>query len=61
MRAALTRWSALPAIAVGAVALRLITGVGFVNYDTLYALAWGGQLSRGVPPAYNVPIAPTPH
>jgi hypothetical protein len=51
----------VPAIAVGAVALRLIVGVGFVNYDTLYALAWGGQLSRGVAPAYDIPIAPTPH
>jgi hypothetical protein len=75
MSAALRRWSAIPAclssvkegapvggaIAVGALALRLITGVGFVNYDTLYALAWGGQLSRGVAPAYNIPIAPTPH
>lgn len=49
------------AIAVGAVLLRLIAGVGFVNYDTLYALAWGGQLSRGSTPAYGVPIAPTPH
>ncbi len=49
------------AIAVGAVALRVIAGVGFVNYDTLYALAWGGQLSRGSTPAYGVPIAPTPH
>lgn len=48
-------------IAVGAVLLWLIAGVGFVNYDTLYALAWGGQLSRGSTPAYGVPIAPTPH
>ncbi len=48
-------------IAAGAVALRLIAGVGFANYDTLYALAWGGQLSRGSIPAYDVPIAPTPH
>ncbi len=38
-----------------------IAGVGFVNYDTLYALAWGGQLSRGSLPAYGVAIAPTPH
>jgi hypothetical protein len=35
--------------------------VGFANYDTLYALAWGGQLSRGSTPAYDLPIAPTPH
>jgi len=48
-------------IAGGALALRLIAGVGFANYDTLYALAWGGQLSRGSTPAYSVPIAPTPH
>jgi hypothetical protein len=49
------------AILAGAVLLRLASGVGFVNYDTLYALAWGGQLSRGGLPAYEVPIAPTPH
>ncbi len=48
-------------IVAGAVVLRVIAGVGFVNYDTLYALAWGGQLSRGSTPAYGVPIAPTPH
>jgi hypothetical protein len=48
-------------IAAGALALRLIAGVGFVNYDTLYALAWGGQLSRGQPPAYDIAVAPTPH
>ena len=45
----------------GASLLRVLAGVGFVNYDTLYALAWGGQLSRGETPAYGVPIAPTPH
>jgi len=49
------------AIAAGALALRVIAGVGFANYDTLYALAWGGQLSRGQTPAYGVPVAPTPH
>ena len=27
------------AVGAGAVALRLISGVGFANYDTLYALA----------------------
>jgi hypothetical protein len=52
---------ALLAVALTAVLLRLITGVGFANYDTLYALAWGGQLARGQVPAYEVPIAPTPH
>jgi hypothetical protein len=49
------------AIALGAILVRVIGGVGFANYDTLYALAWGGQLARGHAPAYGVPIAPTPH
>jgi hypothetical protein len=49
------------AIAAGAILLRVISGVGFANYDTLYALAWGGQLARGHAPDYSVPIAPTPH
>ena len=52
---------ALPVIVVGALLLRVISGVGFANYDTLYALAWGGQLARGQTPAYGVAIAPTPH
>ncbi len=56
-----TRLLALPAVAAGALALWLICGVGFANYDTLYALAWGGQLARGEAPAYEVAIAPTPH
>jgi hypothetical protein len=57
----LKRLSTPLAIAAGAVVLRVIAGVGFANYDTLYALAWGGQLSRGSTPAYNVPVSPTPH
>ncbi len=69
MPASIKRLSAAPAgrlraaieIVAGAVLLRVIAGVGFANYDTLYALAWGGQLSRGSTPAYDVPIAPTPH
>src|SRR5271155_5499014 len=61
MSASARRFAALPAIVPAAVLLRLIAGVGFANYDTLYALAWGGQLSRGSTPAYRVPIAPTPH
>jgi hypothetical protein len=59
--ASLERWTAPAVIVVGALLLRLAAGVGFANYDTLYALAWGGQLSRGSTPAYDVPIAPTPH
>jgi hypothetical protein len=49
------------AIAAGALLLWVIAGVGFVNYDTLYGLVWGQQLSRGETPQYDLPIAPTPH
>jgi hypothetical protein len=56
-----TRLGAPLAIAAGAVVLRVIAGVGFANYDTLYALTWGGQLARGETPQYGIPIAPTPH
>jgi hypothetical protein len=52
---------ALASVAAGGALLWLICGVGFANYDTLYALAWGGQLARGETPAYEVAIAPTPH
>jgi Dolichyl-phosphate-mannose-protein mannosyltransferase len=55
------RLGSLLAVAAGAALLRLIPGVGFANYDTLYALAWGGQLSRGQLPSYDLPVAPTPH
>jgi hypothetical protein len=61
-RSRLTRWGpAALAIFMGAWLLWLIAGVGFVNYDTLYALVWGQQLSRGEAPEYGLPIAPTPH
>jgi hypothetical protein len=64
--ATMSRLRALPvagpaAVIAGALALRLIAGVGFANYDTLYGLAWGGQLAQGETPAYGVAIAPTPH
>ncbi len=55
------RLGALLAILAGAVLIRLIAGVAFANYDTLYALSWGGQLARGETPAYGIAIAPTPH
>jgi hypothetical protein len=59
--APLARLGALLSIVAGAVLLRLVGGVGFVNYDTLYALVWGQQLTRGETPQYGIPIAPTPH
>ncbi|HEY2282274.1 MAG TPA: hypothetical protein VGH60_01840 [Solirubrobacteraceae bacterium] len=61
MRVWIKRLATPAAIVAGAIALRVAAGVGFVNYDTLYGLAWGGQLSRGALPAYGVAIAPTPH
>ena len=61
MRVWIKRLATPAVIVVGAVLLRVLAGVGFVNYDTLYGLAWGGQLSRGSLPAYGVAIAPTPH
>jgi hypothetical protein len=48
-------------VLVGAFGLWLIAGVGFVNYDTLYSLVWGQQLTRGEVPAYKLALAPTPH
>jgi dolichyl-phosphate-mannose-protein mannosyltransferase len=49
------------AVLGGALGLWLATGVGFVNYDTLYSLVWGQQLTRGEVPAYKLALAPTPH
>ncbi len=61
VKAQLERFGALPAVLLGALILRLLAGVGFANYDTLYALVWGQQLSRGETPQYGIPVAPTPH
>ncbi len=55
------RAGAALSILAGALLLRLVGGVGFVNYDSLYALVWGQQLTRGETPQYGIPIAPTPH
>jgi hypothetical protein len=60
-RRGLARAGAALAVLAGAVLLRVITGVGFANYDTLYALVWGQQAARGEVPQYGLPIAPTPH
>jgi hypothetical protein len=38
-----------------------LAGRGLVNYDTLYALVWGRDLTRGTLPDYDIPLAPTPH
>ncbi len=59
--APLRRLGAPLAIAAGAVGLRLLSGVGFANYDTLYALVWGQQAARWETPQYGIALAPTPH
>ncbi len=51
----------LAGVLVAAVALRLLTGPGLVNYDTLYSLVWGRQLAQGTAPDLEAGIAPTPH
>jgi hypothetical protein len=48
-------------VLVGAVALRLLTGPGLVNYDTLYSLVWGRQIADGGAPDLEAGVAPTPH
>jgi hypothetical protein len=45
---------------LGLVAWALV-GRGLVNYDTLYALVWGRDLTHGQLPDYDVSLAPTPH
>src|SRR4051812_13804633 len=48
-------------VLLGAAALRLLTQNGLVNYDTLYSLVWGRELTHGALPDLEVAIAPTPH
>ena len=52
---------ALGATAVGALAVWLMVGTGFANYDTVYSLLWGADVAHGRSPDYEVPVAPTPH
>ena len=47
-------------LVLGLVAWALV-GRGLVNYDTLYALVWGRDLTHGTLPDYDVSLAPTPH
>src|SRR3954452_9617103 len=57
-RRALIDW--LAATARGAVVFAWF-GHAFLDYDTFYALVWGGDLAHGRTPDYSVPVAPTPH
>ena len=51
---------AAPPLLGGLIAL-LFGGHAFVNYDTAYALLWGGDLAAGRTPDLEVELAPTPH
>jgi hypothetical protein len=44
-----------------AVAMLLIYGPSFVNYDAQWALVWARDLWHGVTPEYTADFAPTPH
>jgi hypothetical protein len=52
-----------PAAWVAAVSgvLLLVFPVGFPNYDTIYALAWGRELAHLESPDYGAALPPTPH
>lgn len=48
-------------IGAGALALWLIFGHGFVQYDSFYALLWGSEIADGIKPDYDASLSPTPH
>jgi hypothetical protein len=48
-------------IPLGALLAFALVRAGFLNYDTAYALLWGGDLAHGRLPDYDVPLAPTAH
>jgi hypothetical protein len=52
--------AAVSALVASLVAL-IFGGHAFVNYDTAYALLWGGDLASGATPDLEVDLAPTPH
>ena len=54
----------LPALATTvlvAVAVKLVFGPWYLNYDARYALLWARDISRGLTPDYQAAYAPTPH
>jgi hypothetical protein len=53
-------FDALAAVLTGLVIFAFF-GRTFLNYDTFYALLWGGDLAHGRTPDYEAAFAPTPH
>jgi hypothetical protein len=52
--------NAAAAAAIGG-ATWLIFSRAFINYDTLYSLIWGRDVTQGRTPDYETTLAPTPH
>src|SRR4051794_16499178 len=48
-------------IPLGAALTYALIRAGFLNYDTAYALLWGGDLAHGRTPDTDIPLAPTAH
>jgi hypothetical protein len=49
-------------VVAGAVALWLVYGAGYIDYDALYALVWAGDLAGGsTPPDLGATHSPTNH
>ncbi len=61
MSAARSRAQAAAAIVALAAIAWLIAGRGLVNYDTLYSLVWGRELSEGGSLSLSAPFTPTMH
>jgi hypothetical protein len=58
----LRKWLAPTAwVAAITAVLLIVFPVGFPNYDTIYALVWGRELSHGHSPDYGAALPPTPH
>ncbi|MSX02321.1 MAG: hypothetical protein F2813_04075 [Actinobacteria bacterium] len=56
-----SRIQAVAAIVALAALAWLLAGRGLVNYDTLYSLVWGRELSEGQSLVLTTPFAPTLH
>ena len=48
-------------VAAVAALLLLVFPTGFPNYDTIYALLWGREMSEGLSPDTGAALPPTPH
>ena len=48
-------------VPLGAALAYALIQAGFLNYDTAYALLWGGDLAHGRVPDTDIPLAPTAH